>query len=674
MTYLPSLIRKIDEFYKLAAPPEAWTMPDEPEEESSEEYGEGEAAVVPHFDDLMNISHQVDDPGLAQQLRVLAELYRYAINMGGGYATIAKAITNLKNMYSDGADSNIEFILNGMIKELSKQAGGAAALAGKDNPNFVQRLAQLKQDIEDRERSAQSGALDAYNEEVNAPGATEETAEELAESGLSAEEAEIVNPAALGFGDKDNPRTNKGWHTVGSGKPYKNWKEYYEAERASYEADFATETNPDIRNVLKELIDILPQLSELTDATLKLAGELKVAPSEQGEAQKAQMLGELQRLKERRQLLKNSIRSSTLQKDKQRLTEEMASTRDPKVQMLLEQQIALKDLALSNDVYKAKERNYRQALVDSMSGGNFPGLQTYQDFLQKIDTAKNLRISKPKYDAKQWAEQAGKEGRVPAARPGQRGGWGEGAKHINLDKATQDPKYFPLLVGRVGPGINTAVAGTSYYIAREKEGGRVELKPFIEEVSKAIRKKDEQAKFDAIRKLRDETNKYLLRKKSAMSDYELTLRFLPFLRKMQSMLDVLVPWQKDGVWQLDDVKTKAIQDAVVYLARLQKAYRAHGATRKANFNSLINELFPKIQNYLENNVLQRSYDAGNPYEEKTASFRTKLLSKIFEEQALRKMAQEAPVVDEVDKATADRLADDIFSKLFDNELTKLLGS
>ena len=50
-----------------------------------------------------------------------------------------------------------------------------------------------------------------------------------------------------------------------------------------------------------------------------------------------------------------------------------------------------------------------------------------------------------------------------------------------------------------------------------------------------------------------------------------------------------------------------------------------------------------------------------------------LLAKILEEEQLHKMAQEVGAGEgqEVDQATADRLAKEIFDKLFDEEMSKI---
>lgn len=416
MVLLPRLIQNIDDFYDQATELVAkaqtkkpqtleewksWTMPEEPEEG---EEGEEGIKNPPHFDELMDIARRVDDPGLSQQLEILAELYRRAIQIGGGYASIARAINELKNQYSDGTSSDIEFILNGMIKELAKHAGGVNALAGGDNPRFVQQLAQLRQDILARTQEAQSEALDAYQEDISVPGASSEGEGELAESGLDAE-PEAVSAAALGFGgDKDDPKANRGWHTTGKIGAYKNWSEYYDNEREAYEADLAAEKNPATINILKQLISLLTSLSSKTAEALKLSNDLKVVPDPAGQERLEKIRDDLRALKKSRALLKARIRNTEIDKDQQKLSAELASSKDFKEKELIKQKMALNELSKSKDIGKAKERNYRLALIHSMSGGNFPGPATLQDMLRKIEEASKLKISIEDYRKQQAAK------------------------------------------------------------------------------------------------------------------------------------------------------------------------------------------------------------------------------------------------------------------------------
>lgn len=54
--------------------------------------------------------------------------------------------------------------------------------------------------------------------------------------------------------------------------------------------------------------------------------------------------------------------------------------------------------------------------------------------------------------------------------------------------------------------------------------------------------------------------------------------------------------------------------------------------------------------------------------------RTTIMDKILEQERLRKEAQEVePASAEIDQATADKLAKEIFDTIFDEELKKLIG-
>jgi len=212
MPYLPTLLKKIEQFAKFA-----------------QEYDNDQNP--PHFDELESIAHKIDDPGLGQQLSILAELYKRALKIGGGYATIARAINNVKDMYSDDTDTDIEFILNGMLSELAKQAGGRVALSGQDNSRFVQQLVQLKQDIELRNQDQQSDAINAYQEDVNVPGASGENEDDYSENGLGTEQGDVVFDPTAGLGGDKDAVVNRGWHTTGRAELHKNWAEYYENEK-----------------------------------------------------------------------------------------------------------------------------------------------------------------------------------------------------------------------------------------------------------------------------------------------------------------------------------------------------------------------------------------------------------------------------------------------------------
>lgn len=564
---------------------------------SGEESTDKEIATeAPYFDELMNTARQVDDPELSQQLEVLAELYRYALQIGGGYATIARAINNLKNMYSDGSDSNIEDILNGMTKELAKAAGGIKQLGGNDNPSFVQRLAQLKQDIEDRTQEGHSGALDAYHEEVGgqSQGAqTGESAEDLAEAGLTPEDAEIINPAALGFDNKDDPKTNKGWHTVGSGRPYKNWKEYYNNERVSYETDLANEHDPVNRKTLDELIKLLPILSEKTQKALDLSNALRSDVSNPKDAaqmkeQLKTMRQELNQIKAARQTLKNRIRSTQLQREQQKFSDEeesltarMQSSADPERKEkarreleLIQQKRALNNLAMSNDVYKAKERNYRLELVRQISGGAWPSQEWINKQKAKIDNAVAMRVKKEDYDRGQTEERARQHGKIGPApkRPGRIGG---GVPKAKIHQYDMGAATFNGLVDKFSEKVNTAAHVARLNITQERDSSKKkvhnQLKPFVEAVSKAIQKKDDRAKYEAIKALKAQMTEWS-HKATAIKAMSRNIKWMPFFKRIEGDLATIAGWKTEAGWDLNENKKSFISNVIRGAGRISEAY------------------------------------------------------------------------------------------------------
>lgn len=784
MTHLPSLIKKIDEFCRLtrnlgnitrfAAPPD-WSKYDPEkdypelgqEEGAGEEAGEeGEETTLPYFDDLLDVSRQIKDPGLSQQLRVLAELYSYSMRMGGGYATIARAINNLKDMYGESEGFNIEFILNGMIKELAKAAGGVSVLSGNDNPAFVQRLAQLKNDIESRDSEQQSEALDAYHEEISGaakgvePG---ESPEDLADAGITPDDADIINPAALGYGDKEDPKSNKGWHTTGSGIPYKNWQEYYNNERVSYEADLVNETDPDARRTLEELINLLPVLATKTKEALDLSNSIRsdiADPTalEQAKNKLADMRAELQEIKRTRQTLKNQIRSIRLAKEKQRLTNEaqeleqryktsVSLERKEKAKrdlLRVQQELALNELSSSTDMLKAKERNYRLELLHQMSGGAFPSEDWIKKQQQKINEAANLRISRTKYDRliteQRGQEQAREETpeyekerggrRIPMAKLPEQ-------QQIDLEKAS-----FSALVYQFQIDIASATQAARQIIYERKEKGRPkiiieEYKNIIDEISEAIRTKNREALSVAKNKLAGAVRNDLSVDKYQLKGYIDVLKLEPHFRKVLEAIKEVTKNKKGAPAKLDesgnlivenftDKDKEFLQYILNDIHRLRVLYSTYytniaGMKERHKTDSewwlIKQKIVPRFKKVIEDmgrieTHLTLTLHVHRPeprvYKEKSPALQKiwqelekkdparfeKLKQQWGEEQLkskshavgnainkrmimlrrITRLAQEAiPATTEIDKSTADQLANNIFEQIYNEEYQRMLS-
>jgi hypothetical protein len=710
MTYLPSLFKKIDNFYSQAT---AFTK----------------QAEQDYFEELTAIANSVGDPGLARQLRMLAELYRYALSMGGGYATIAHAIRNLKELYSDGEDSDIESILNGMLGVLAKEAGGAQALAGRDNPRFLERLMQLKSDIESRPEE-NDDAYESYQDEVNVSGATGESEGELGEYGLGGD-SETVAPAALGFGNKEDPKANRGWHTTGPSKLHRNWKEYFANEVNAYNIQLSQTQNPNVAKTLQELISLIPQLSEMVEDGTALADQLKVAPDEEGNKKLDALRGQIKTIRARITNLKKSIRSHQLKTEEFALADQLAeATRknDLKAKELLEQKLALNKLSQSNDVFKTKERNLRLRLIESMSGGNFPGKDTLEKEKSKIQLAKSERVTKEAYDRKITEERGKQQARevtpeYEATRGGRRVPMEKLSpeKQIDLEKAS-----FSALVYQFQIDIASATQAARQAIYRAESGGggrrgakakeNPEYKAIIDEISEAIRKKDRPALYAAQNKLMNAVAADVFVEKSQLKGYVDVIKLEPHFRKVLENIKEATKNEKPTKQnptppppKLDDsgnliVANFSEQDKETLnqilndVNRLRVLYTKHYvdiASMKARRSDkpttdwweIKRQVTPRFKKVIEDmgrieTDLALKLHVQRPQEKQLYPNKSPMLKELSEKlksssinnrMTMLKFAQENVPEQEVDKATADRLANEFFDKVYDEAYQKMFS-
>jgi len=704
MPYLPSLFKKVDDFYRQAT---AFTK----------------NAEQDYFQELTDISHNVGDPGLTRQLQMLAELYRYALSMGGGYATIARAISNLKEMYSDDSESDIEDILNGMLRVLAKEAGGTQVLAGRDNPRFVERLMQLKSDIESR--PVESDDYEAYQEEIGVPGAEGESEGDYSEQGLG----DTVAPAQLGFGNKEDPKANRGWHTTGPSQPYKNWKEHYANEVAAYNIQLAQAQDPEVKKALEELIqNLIPQLSAKIEEQIDLSNQNKEAPSDEVTAKLKAVRGELKLLRAQVTELKRKIRLFQLRGEQAKLSSELedaARKNDPKAVELLKQKIELNRLTQSTDIYKTKERNLRLRLIESMSGGNYPGKETLEKEKAKIDLAKQERVTKEAYDRKITEERGKQQAReVTPEYEGTRGGGRvpmerlSPEKQIDLEKAS-----FSALVYQFQIDIASATQAARQAIYRAESGGggkrgakakeNPEYKAIIDEVSEAIRKKDRNALYAAQNKLMIAVNNDVNVEKSQLKGFVDVIKLEPHFRKvLEAIKEVtkspkatkqnptppppkmdesgnLLPENfndKDKeVWQyiLNDINRLRVLYTKYYMDIAgMKARRADKPS--TDWWEVKKQITPRFKKVIEDMGrieinLALKLKIHRPEEKQLYPQKSPTLMEMGKggtfsyRMIMLKLAQEVAPAQEVDKDTADRLANEIFDKIVDEAYQRMFS-
>jgi hypothetical protein len=398
--------------------------------------------------------------------------------------------------------------------------------------------------------------------------------------------------------------------------------------------------------------------------------------------------------------LKRRIRMFQLAGEQSKLTSELASAarkNDWKTAELLTQKIELNKLTQSNDIYKTKERNLRLRLIESMSGGNFPGKDTLEKEKSKIELAKKERVTKEAYDRKLTEERGKQQGRkvTPDYEPTRGGGRVPMERLPDESRVDFDKAAFSALLKKLRDDNNTAISDARKYIMRGNERGNPAFKPFVDKVSATIRKGDKVAQYAAIEELKREIANTL--KDSSVNGYIQSIRLAPHFKSVEERLYALVKGEKGKPEKMDSAGnlvpaniTEADMQNISLLLndinRLRNLYAKYyqnagglkvQAQPYAFFKNVILAL-NKIELHLvtqlhakrpEKKILgpKTDYKQILDLEEQK-----KKLSYYSTRMALLSIAQEQSTVEQVDPNAADKLAHDIFEKLFNDEMQKLM--
>lgn len=391
MNKLDKLISKINTFcndallslllIKRGAPPmQTYVSPDDGDEEDMPEPAAGED--VGKYNELLHVANQVRDPGLSSELTLLAELYRKAIEINGGYNSINRSIHNIINMYledeEDPQQEEIEDILNEIVSDLRKRAGGAAGLAKPDSPEAIKAMKEMKDNF--NTQNLQQEVYDLSNYEESATSTFDPT------GGVGKEEA------GKGFG--------RG-HSFTTRKSLKDWVDHYNNEQQRYADLLTVVTDASTKSRIQKLLEVLSKLKIATIEENKLTEAYANTNDEQVGNQLAKVKEDNKKLKEERSKLKQGIRVAELTKSVTSLEANLHAAKDEKSKERIRQEIELIKLLASRDVGKTEERNWRRLLLKSMSGGNWPSQETRQKMEEKIKESAAKKKTYEQYQKEQ---------------------------------------------------------------------------------------------------------------------------------------------------------------------------------------------------------------------------------------------------------------------------------
>ena len=598
MTYLPSLIKKIDEFYglatalthlkKKAAPPTTWTMPDDPEEEMGEALPGDEGVglyleIKGAADKLSNERNDFKYEDIANELTLIAELYKKAIQIHGGYRTmqeyIKRAMANIDMMIdeSDGfIGEDVREISDDILEDVSgdlRARAKSSVINQMDEPTALAELRTIK---------------NQFN--------SEEARQEMAQQ--------------KSVYEKGKPGAETG-HGI-SARPVPKTPEKYAQEIARLEGD----KSPDSIELVRIINQIVAQMASVQELKDKLA----VAPDEATEKELGEAQTQLDLLRKARQVLKRKLNENFLSREKSDLQHAL-STAKPAYRAWLEEKINLLNLRLDPKLVGKREKIQKtEDLISSMGQldphGDFIPLGTPEqhqarrdaiaaakqpvqkevydavqskerakehgkltpqelEIMRKLDNALNTgKITKQQYDALRWEALSKARGRVADIIPREKGRRGGGTKGAPINAFDHELATFTGLVQKFSDKVNTAANTARQNVTQEvTSAGKVHnaLKPYVELLSKAIQKKDNKAKYEAVRALKQAIVEWSSRE-PALKILEKSARLLPYFNKYKEDLKKIGDWKTGEDWNLNDAQKTFIALVIRDAKRLSGIY------------------------------------------------------------------------------------------------------
>jgi hypothetical protein len=605
MTHLPSLIKKIDVFCRLAeameslkrvAAPTTWTMPDDPDEMEEPEVGGGEAEGPGLYAKIMGTAKEFANADVADEIALIGELYKRAIEMNGGYNLVNRmlttALSNMDSLIDEGTTSEDEVeaaeeILNEVSRDLRQRAKTSLSTQ-MDEPSAMKQLKAVRDAFNQR----------AIHEELESQPQVYEKGREESQTGHN-------------IAPKLSPETPQ--------------KYDLEMERlAGLLNDPSLAGDAGVQNTIRSLLLVLDGLKKKIPQLVAARDALKVTPNDPDALSQLDEINQsVETDRAERIKLKRKINSLLQNKELSELLEKYNSSSNPAEKKWLLEQMELQKTRLSNDYNKRNEIKHRMDLIRSLGmldeRGNFQSLKPSTELearlRQAISSAQNERkskldydamdtmerailhgkpgfeeekieldtlrkakdekkISKQEYDAKRWqvlARARGKSGTIVSREKGRRGGGTKGAK---INQFSAELATFDGLVQKFSDKVNTAVNTARQGVTQEAgQGGKVHnaLKPYVDNLGKAIQKNDVKAKYEAIRALKSAIVDWSSRE-PALRILEKSTRMLGVFNKLKDELRKVSGWRTDAGWSLTEDQKAYISGVIGQSKRFSKIY------------------------------------------------------------------------------------------------------
>jgi len=619
MTYLPSLIKKIDNFYHLinlgAVTPDYSYDPTKPQEEEIDERGDK------LYQDIMSNLDDFENQSIADEVWTLAELYKGAILSGAGFAECLKraeaaksSVENFANGAVDARDlANAKKYISEMQVNLTKAVKSAPPVAKND------------QEVAARNKAIINNIKDQQTKEL--------MSESIKEKSLTGEEFVY---------EKGKPGEESS-HLIGNPTGVDKRKEQYEQEiehLKNAQNDPNYHFSEAERKNVPLLIAINRRLLSQMQAFVRAEATLSAAPEDPEykaafEKEKAQ----LDSLRKERYKIRIELSKHFQMKRYDQFVEQSNKAGDPKEKQWLDLNARLAQLTLSDKYNKRPLVAALSQLIaetgkiikPAMGQETFVPIEInktrFDELVDQIKEANSKLLDPKVYDEIRAARKAKEHGLIGEIQRRQKGKRGGGSRRSKLSREDIGAATFHGLVDKLSEKINTATHVSKLNVTQFKNsaGKKVhnELKDFVDDLAESLRNvvkfnrpEDHQAKFAAIRVLKEKM-KEAVEREPAIKALEINARLLPFFKAYEAKLYMIDRWKGNKPWNLDNNQKRFVIDLLNDFDRLMRITEEYWGGRSqldANFGSAM-DYISKVLGVLEYETGVYAYRAGDLPEE-----------------------------------------------------------
>lgn len=467
-------------------------MPDDPEE-ADEPSGDAEGPGL--YPKMIQAARTISDPDVSEEVQLVAELYKKALEMNGGYTYIGRALSNVIDVLDEDDESEqeaVEDLLNEVSRDVRARAKTAGTMGKPDDDKVLRALREVKNQFEqrmvqehvDEGPSAFEAGLTGYQE--NEEGEVRPGLQQYEESAGG-----TFDPTG---GVRGEPGVaNRGYYV--SGRSYTDWLQRYNNELERFKQDAndpeltvikgvgeeggkEAKRKASIRRNLTYLIQILEQVVRLTAQVTQLENQVQVAPDDaEAKTQLADATKKLSELQTERRKLKKNLGKLMQTNKMNELQSQLGQAKTPEEQNYYQQQIALQQLRLSDDSKKAQEIKWRKTLIKALATRDPSGNLIFQKI--SPDTLKKIQEG---IDA------------------------GEALKRKTSEKDKATAERIKALKGLKGPSVSKEERqlGKGQSAKRnEYVEANLSLEGFIRHITESIASKRKTIKDRVLRKLKD---------------------------------------------------------------------------------------------------------------------------------------------------------------------------